>query len=70
MKPGNKPTVEPLLTCCEARTKLAAKLGVSLLGFLEKARLGSMSASLDRGVQITGLSIRDGKSSTYLRLIF
>ena len=32
----------------EVRTELGAKLGVSLLGFLQKAMLGSLSASLNQ----------------------
>ena len=44
----NTPTMELLLACCEVRTELASKLGVSLLGVLQKARLGSLSAPLDQ----------------------
>ena len=40
--------MELLLACCEVRTKLTVKLGVSLLDFLQKARFGSLSASLDQ----------------------
>ena len=47
-KLGNEPTVELLLACCEVRTELAAKLDVSFLGFIQKASLGSLSASLNQ----------------------
>jgi len=43
----DKPTVELFRACCEARKGLAVKLSASLLGFLQKAILGSLSASLD-----------------------
>jgi len=47
-KLGNEPKAELLLACCEVRTELAAKLDVSLLGFIQKASLGSLSASLNQ----------------------
>ena len=43
----NEPTSALLITCCEANTEFAAKLGVNLFGFLQKVIFGSLSASLD-----------------------
>ena len=48
MKLENKPAAELLLACFEGRTELATKVGVSLLGFLQKVMLGLLSASLDQ----------------------
>ena len=40
--------MELLRACCEGRTELGAKLGVSLLDFLQKVMFGSLSASLNQ----------------------
>jgi len=53
--------MELLIACCEDNTEPVAKLGVSLIGLLQKAIFGSLSPSLDHGVQVSGSSIRDGR---------
>jgi len=45
----------------EVKIKLAAKLGVSLLGFLQKTTFGSLSASLNQWSPNHWFAIKDGQ---------